>query len=63
MMFNEINYELEVIADNLKMELVNEQYHDMVQAIMAGFYEAMDEACEFDRCTEAILDQSGQVFA
>ena len=48
MMFNEINYELEVIADNLKMELVNEQYNEMVQAIMAGFYEAMDIGSEFD---------------
>ena len=63
MMFNEINYELEVIADSLKMELVNQQYHDMVQEIMAGFYEIMDESCEFDRCTEATLDQSGQVLA
>ena len=63
MMFNEINYELEVIADSLKMELVNQQYHDMVQEIMAGFYEIMDESCEFDRCTEATLDQFGQVLA
>ena len=63
MMFNEINYELEVIADNLKMELVNEQYNEMVQAIMAGFYEVMEESCEFDRCTEATVEQSGQVFA
>ena len=52
MMFNEINYELEVIADNLKMELVNQQYHDMVQEIMAGFYEIMEEACEFDRVVD-----------
>jgi len=63
MMFNEINYELEVIADNLKMELVNEQYNEMVQEIMAGFYEVMEESCEFDRCTEATVDQSGQVLA
>jgi hypothetical protein len=52
MMFNEINYDLQVIADNLKMELVNEQYNEMVQAIMAGFYEAVDEACEFDRIVD-----------
>ena len=51
-MFNEINYELEVIADSLKMELVNQQYHDMVQEIMAGFYEIMDESCEFDRIVD-----------
>jgi len=52
MMFNEINYDLQVIADNLKMELVNEQYNEMVQAIMAGFYEIMDESCEFDRIVD-----------
>lgn len=60
---NTINFELQDIAQAYYNEIIEVQYHDMVQAIMAGFYEIMDESCEFDRCTEATLEQSGQVLA
>ena len=58
-----INFELQDIAQAYYNEIIEAQYHIMVQEIMAGFYEIMDESCEFDRCTEATLDQSGQVLA
>ena len=58
-----INFELQDLAQAYYNEIIEVQYHDMVQEIMAGFSEIMDESCEFDRCTEATLDQSGQVLA
>ena len=58
-----INFELKDLAQAYYNEIIEAQYHDMVQEIMAGFYEIMDESCEFDRCTETTLDQSGQVLA
>ena len=58
-----INFELQDLAQAYYNEIIEAQYHDMVQEIMAGFYEIMDIGCEFDRCREATLDQSGQVFA
>ena len=58
-----INFELQDIAQAYYNEIIDAQYHIMVQEIMAGFYEIMDESCEFDRCREATLDQSGQVLA
>ena len=60
---NAINFELQDLAQAYYNEIIEAQYHDMVQEIMAGFYEIMDESCEFDRCTKATVDQSGQVFA
>lgn len=48
MVLEDVNFQLQEVADALAMELVNEQYHDMVQDIMAGFYQAMDVGCEFD---------------
>ena len=58
-----INFELQDLAQAYYNEIIEVQYHDMVQEIMAGFYEVMEESCEFDRCMEATVDQSGQVFA
>ena len=58
-----INFELQDIAQAYYNEIIDAQYHIMVQEIMAGFYEIMDESCEFDRCTNTTLDQSGQVLA
>ena len=58
-----INFELQDLAQAYYNEIIEAQYDIMVQEIMAGFYEVMDESCEFDRCTEATVDQSGQVLA
>ena len=58
-----INFELQDIAQAYYNEIIDAQYHIMVQEIMAGFYEIMDESCEFDRCREATLDRIGQVLA
>jgi hypothetical protein len=58
-----VNFLLQQEAENLRLQVVDEMYYEMVQAIMAGFYEAFEEGCEFDRCQEATVDQSGQVFA
>ena len=58
-----INFELQDIAQAYYNEIIEAQYYIMVQEIMAGFYEIMDESCEFDRCREATVDQSGQVLA
>ncbi len=58
-----INFELQDIAQAYYNEIIDAQYHIMVQEIMAGFYEVMDESCEFDRCREATPDQSAQVLA
>ena len=44
-----INFELQDLAQAYYNEIIEVQYHDMVQEIMAGFYEIMDESCEFDR--------------
>jgi len=46
---NDINFELQDLAQAYYNEIIEAQYHDMVQEIMAGFYEIMDESCEFDR--------------
>ena len=43
-----INFELQDIAQAYYNEIIEVQYHDMVQEIMAGFYEVMDIGCEFD---------------
>ena len=47
-----INFELQDIAQAYYNEIIEAQYHDMVQEIMAGFYEIMDESCEFDRIVD-----------
>lgn len=58
-----VNFLLQELADEAREEVILFQYNEMVQAIMAGYYEAIDEACEFDRCTNTTFDQSGQIFA
>jgi hypothetical protein len=47
-----INFELQNIAQAYYNEIIDAQYHIMVQEIMAGFYEIMDESCEFDRIVD-----------
>jgi hypothetical protein len=47
-----INFELQELAQAYYNEIIEAQYHDMVQEIMAGFYEIMDESCEFDRIVD-----------
>jgi hypothetical protein len=47
-----INFELQDIAQAYYNEIIEVQYHDMVQEIMAGFYEIMVESCEFDRIVD-----------
>ena len=49
---NAINFELQDIAQAYYNEIIEAQYHIMVQEIMAGFYEIMDESCEFDRIVD-----------
>lgn len=49
-----INFELQDIAQAYYNEIIEAQYNDMVQAIMAGYYEAMEEACEFDRIVDLV---------
>ena len=49
---NAINFELQDLAQAYYNEIIEVQYHDMVQEIMAGFYEIMDESCEFDRIVD-----------
>ena len=51
---NDINFELQDLAQAYYNEIIESQYHDMVQAIMAGFYEIMDESCEFDRIVDLV---------
>lgn len=58
-----VNFLLQELADEAREEVILFQYNEMLQAIMAGYYEAMEEACEFDRCTDTTFDQSGRVFA
>ena len=58
-----INFELQELAKAYHNEIIEAQYHDMVQEIMAGFYEVMEEGCEFDRCTNTTVEQSDQLFA
>jgi hypothetical protein len=43
-----VNFELQELAQAYYNEIIEVQYHDMVQEIMAGFYEVMDIGCEFD---------------
>lgn len=53
-----VNFELQELAEVERQDLILLQYHDMVQEIMAGFYQAvvqhracenwMDVGCEFD---------------
>jgi hypothetical protein len=47
-----LNFELQDIAQAYYNEIIDAQYHIMVQEIMAGFYEIMDESCEFDRIVD-----------
>jgi hypothetical protein len=47
-----VNFELQELAQDYYNEIIEVQYHDMVQEIMAGFYEIMDESCEFDRIVD-----------
>ena len=49
-----INFELQDIAQAYYNEIIEAQYNDMVQAIMAGYYEIMEEACEFDRIVDLV---------
>ena len=49
---NDINFELQDLAQAYYNEIIDAQYHIMVQEIMAGFYEIMDESCEFDRIVD-----------
>lgn len=49
---NAVNFELQELAQAYYNEIIEAQYHDMVQEIMAGFYEIMDESCEFDRIVD-----------
>lgn len=49
-----INFELQDITQAYYNEIIEVQYNDMVQAIMAGYYEVMDEACEFDRIVDLV---------
>ena len=60
---NAINFELQDLAQAYYNEIIEVQYHDMVQEIMAGFYEIRHESCEFDRCTVSTVDQFGQLLA
>ena len=46
-----VNFYLQEVADELAQEVVDAQYHDMVQEIMAGdprYTEELVVACEFD---------------
>jgi hypothetical protein len=58
-----VNFLLQEEAENLRLQVVDEMYYEMVQAIMAGFYEAFEEGCEFDRCGNTTSEQFGQLFA
>jgi len=49
---NDVNFELQDLAQAYYNEIIDAQYHIMVQEIMAGFYEIMDESCEFDRIVD-----------
>jgi hypothetical protein len=49
---NDVNFELQELAQAYYNEIIDAQYHIMVQEIMAGFYEIMDESCEFDRIVD-----------
>ena len=49
---NDVNFELQDLAQAYYNEIIEAKYHDMVQEIMAGFYEVMDESCEFDRIVD-----------
>ena len=49
---NDINFELQELAQAYYNEIIEAQYDIMVQEIMAGFYEVMDESCEFDRIVD-----------
>jgi hypothetical protein len=51
-MLNDVNFELQDLAQAYYNEIIDAQYNQMVQEIMAGFYEVMDEACEFDRIVD-----------
>jgi hypothetical protein len=48
----DVNFQLQDVAQEIADELVAEQYHDMVQDIMAGFYQAMEVGCEFDEIVD-----------
>lgn len=50
-----VNFLLQELADEARQEVILFQYNDMVQAIMAGFYEAMDVGCEFDGIVDLAL--------
>ena len=57
-----VNFLLQEEAENLRLQVVDQLYYEMVQEIMAGFYD-VEEACEFDRCGNTTTEQFGQVFA